>query len=298
MNRNPPPHVLEAALAVSPAPLRHQRMGDILVEAGRLAPEDVDRILALQPGSGKRFGQLGQELGLLSAEDVRFALSVQFDFPYLSPDSLLSPELVMAHQPESAVAEQWRGLRSQLALRGLANSGVPHRLALLSPDRREGRSVAAANLAIAWAQLGHRTLLIDADLRQPRQHLLFNLGHAAGLSDGLAGRGLAEGLIKPISGLRGLSVLPAGTPVPNPQELLARPQMTQLLQALDEQHDLLVFDAPATSQCSDGLHVAAHCGAAVLLARRDVSSLPRLLQLSQGLRDLGVRVLGTVLRES
>jgi chain length determinant protein tyrosine kinase EpsG len=298
MNRNPPPHVLEAALAVSPAPLRAQRMGQILVESGRLAPEDVDRILALQSQSGKRFGQLGQELGLLSADDVRYALSVQFDFPYLGPDSALLPELVMAHQPESTAAEQWRGLRSQLALRGLANSGLPQRLAVLSPDRKEGRSVAAANLAIAWAQLGRRTLLIDADLRQPRQHLLFNLGQAAGLADALAGRSPVDGLIRTVPGLHGLSVLPAGTPAPNPQELLARPHMTQMLQALDEQHELLILDAPASSQCSDGLHVAAHCGLAVLIAHRDVSSLPRLLQLSQGLGDLGVRVAGTVLRES
>ncbi len=296
MNRNPPPHILEAALAVGPASTRTQRMGQILVQAGRLAPEDVDRILALQAKSGKRFGQLGQELGLLTADDVRYALSVQFDYPYLSPDSDLAPELVMAHQPESAAAEQWRDLRSQLVLRSGASPGVPQRLAVLSADRKEGRSVAAANLAIAWAQMGRRTVLIDADLRQPRQHQLFNLGQAGGLSDWLAGRSPSEGL-KPIAGLRGLSVLPAGTPVPNPQELLSQPEMAQLIHTLGEQHDLLVFDAPAASQCSDGLHVATQCGTAVLLAQRDVSSLPRLLQLSQGLRDLGVRVVGTVLRE-
>jgi chain length determinant protein tyrosine kinase EpsG len=297
MNRNPPPHILETALAVSAPSTRHQRMGQILVQSGRLASEDVDRILALQATSGKRFGQLGQELGLLTADDVRFALSVQFDYPYLSPEAKLAPELVMAHSPESAAAEQWRGLRSQLVLRGLSNAGVPQRLAVLSPDRKEGRSVAAANLAIAWAQMGRRTLLIDADLRQPRQHQLFNLGQAAGLSDWLAGRSMSEG-VKPIAGLRGLSVLSAGTPAPNPQELLSQPQMSQLLQSLGEEHDLMVLDSPAASQCSDALHVAAHCGAALLLAHRDVSSLPRLLQLSQGLRDLGVRAIGTVLRES
>ena len=297
MNRNPPPHVLETALALGSASARHQRMGQILVQAGRLAAEDVDRILAAQATSGKRFGQVGQEMGLLSADDVRFALSVQFDYPYLNTDRSLSPELVMAHQPDSQAAEQWRSLRSQLVLRGLSHSGVPQRLAVVSPDRKEGRSVAAANLAIAWAQLGRRTVLIDADLRQPRQHQLFNLGQGVGLSDHLAGRSLNEAL-RPIPGLHGLSVLAAGTPAPNPQELLARPQMEQLLQSLGQQHDLLVLDAPAASQCSDGLHVAAYCGAALLLAHRDVSSLPRLLQLCQSLRDLGVRPIGTVLRES
>lgn len=295
MNREPPP-VPEAGLALSLPVAGTLRMGQILVEAGRLAPEDVDRILHAQSGSGELFGQVGQDLGLLSGDDVRFALSVQFDYPYLGPDSGLAVELVMAHRPESVAAEKWRAVRSQLALRWMSTSG-PQMLVVLSPDRGEGRSVAAANLAIAWAQMGRSTVLVDADLRQPRQHRLFNLAPSAGLSDWLAGRVMARGP-QSIEGLRGLSVLPAGTAAPNPQELLSRPQLQQLLNRLTENNDLVVIDAPATSQCSDGLHLAARSGTALLLAHRDVSSLPRLMHLGSGLRDLGVSVVGTVLRES
>jgi len=299
MNRNPPPQLLQAAsLALSEAPNADAALmlGQILVQGGRLAPEDVDRVVEFQREKGLRFGQAGQRLGLLTADDLRYGLSVQFDYPYLGPDSALDARLLAAHQPESAQAEQWRALRSELALRWLSVPNPSRALAVVSPDRREGRSLAAANLAIAFSQLGQRTLLIDADLRQPRQQALFGLSQRQGLSDLLAGR-VGQQVLCAIEGLRCLSVLPAGTPVPNPQELLARPQFDQLLQALAQDHAVVILDTPAASQCADAQTVAVRAGAALLLARRHASSLPRLAQLRQGLGSLGVALVGSVLQE-
>jgi Mrp family chromosome partitioning ATPase len=144
--------------------------------------------------------------------------------------------------------------------------------------------------------LGQRTLLIDADLRQPRQQALFGLSQRQGLSDLLAGR-VGQQVLCAIEGLRCLSVLPAGTPVPNPQELLARPAFDQLLQSLAQDHAVVILDTPAASQCADAQTVAVRAGAALLLARRHASSLPRLAQLRQGLGSLGVALVGSVLQE-
>jgi chain length determinant protein tyrosine kinase EpsG len=300
MNRNPPPQLLQAAsLALSDAPSADAALllGQILVQGGRLAPEDVDRIVDVQREKDLRFGQAGQRLGLLTSDDLRYGLSVQFDYPYLGPDSALDARLVAAHQPDSAPAEQWRALRSELALRWLSVPNPSRALAVVSPDRREGRSLAAANLAIAFSQLGQRTLLIDADLRQPRQQTLFGLSQRQGLSDWLAGR-VGQQAVCAIEGLRCLSVLPAGTPVPNPQELLARPAFDQLLQGLAQDHAVVILDTPAASQCADAQTVAVRAGAALLLARRHASSLPRLAQLRQGLGSMGVTLVGSVLQES
>jgi protein-tyrosine kinase len=286
-----------AELSLAGEQAGRQRLGQILVEAGRLLSSDVDHILTHARSHGMRFGQAGLVTGLLTADDLRYGLSVQFDYPYLGPESPLAAELVAAHRPDSAQAEQWRALRSQLSLRWLALAPRPHALAVVSPDRREGRSVSAANLAISFSQLGLRTLLIDADLRQPRQHELFRLGAVAGLSDLLAGRAGGE-VIAAISELRGLSVLPAGTPPPNPQELLARPAFDRLLGSLAQPFDLMVIDTPAAAHYADAQTVAARCGAALLMARQHSSSLPRLAQLRQGLHEFGVNLVGTVLHET
>src|SRR6185436_9716186 len=117
-------------------------------------------------------------------------------------------------------AEELRGLRTQLMIRW-AKAGVQHRvLAIVSPGAGEGRSYVAANLAVAFSQLGERTLLIDADLRRPRQHHIFNVSDRIGLSAVLSGRA-GRSAVAPVPEFGALSLLTAGARPPNPQELLA-----------------------------------------------------------------------------
>lgn len=272
-------------------------LGQILVESGRLSAADAERILAFQQDSRARFGEAGRALGLLTEDDLRFALSVQFDYPYLGRDSGLSRELVAAYQPASAQVEEMRALRSQLMLRWFATAPERKGLAVVSADRGEGRSYLAANLAIVFSQLGERTLLIDADLRTPRQSQLFGLGKRSGLSDLLAGRAGLETIV-PVPALRDLAVLPAGARPPNPQELLGRPQFLKLLQSLGEHYDVILMDTPAASACADAHTVAVRAGAALLVARQGQSSVPRMAQLTHGLREFGVGVVGSVLNQA
>ncbi|MEO8839379.1 MAG: chain length determinant protein tyrosine kinase EpsG, partial [Herbaspirillum sp.] len=164
-------------------------IGAILVDTGRLSAENADRILRLQIEQGKRFGDTAIELGLLTEDDVRFALSRQFNNLYLpAGDNSLSYQLVAAYKPFSPVVEKLRALRSQLMLRWFDAEVRLNSLAIMSPGIGEGRSFIAANLAVVFSQLGKRTLLIDANLRAPCQHEIFKLGNNAGLSSMLAGR--------------------------------------------------------------------------------------------------------------
>lgn len=299
MNRDGSPQVLQAAALAVTDKVQSGcalMLGQILVEGGRLAPEEVDRIVDFQRTHPVRFGQAGRLLGLLTEDDLRYALSVQFDYPYLGADSKLDARLIAAHRPDSSQAECWRALRSQLLLRWPGAGQRSRALVVVSPDRREGRSLAAANLAITFAQLGQRTLLIDADLRQPSLHTLFDVRQRLGLSDLLAGR-LGEQAVTGIDGLARLCLMPAGTVPPNPQELLARPRFDQMLQALTQDHEVIIIDTPAAGQCADAQTVAVRAGAALLLARRHASSLSRLAQLGQGLSGFGVQLVGSVLNE-
>ncbi len=288
---------LPSTVPSKPATGAGRAIGTILVDAGRLAQDDAELILQFQRQRGARFGDAGLALGLLSEDDVRFALSVQFGYPYLSRDSTMSRELVAAYEPASRPVEQLRALRSQLMLRWFG-TGVDRRgLAIVSASPMEGRSYIAANLAIVFSQLGERTLLIDADMRAPRQHQLFNLGKKAGLSDTLAGRAGPEAVVG-VPALQDLSVLPAGAIPPNPQELLGRQEFSRLLQSLGEDFSVIIIDTPSAGECADAHTVAVRAGAALMVARQNRSSVRQMAKFTQGLREFGVTLVGSVLNDA
>ena len=177
-----------------------QSIGALLVDAGHLAPENVQRILDYQKKAGLLFGEAGVAMGLLDEEDVQRALALQFGQTFLAPDSGLGSELIAATDPNCAAVEHLRALRSQLMLRWFENDARQAALAVVSPGSGEGRSYITANLAVLFSQLGKRTLLIDADLRRPRQHHIFGLPGRIGLSSVLAGHhSPADILINPLS---------------------------------------------------------------------------------------------------
>jgi chain length determinant protein tyrosine kinase EpsG len=272
-----------------------QPIGAILVEAGALEPQDVNRILEYQKKAGLLFGEAGIAMGLLDEEDVKRALALQFGHAYLAPDtSGLGEELVAATDPDSDAVEHLRVLRSQLMLRWFENDARQAALAIVSPGSGEGRSYIAANLAVLFSQLGKRTLLIDADLRRPRQHEIFGLSGRVGLSTVLSGRAGWEA-VHEIKQLPGLWVLPSGAVPPNPQELLSRPGFARLIQALRASYEVILVDTPAGSVWADAGTIAARAGAALMLACRDATSVPRVAHLADDLRHFGVTIVGAVL---
>jgi receptor protein-tyrosine kinase len=272
-------------------------IGAILVGAGALAQPDVERILERQREKGGRFGDTGRELGLLQQRDIDFALSRQFDYPYLRRgESRVSESVVAAYQPAHPQVEALRALRSELMLHWF-NDDVAHKsLAVLSEARGEGRSFIAANLAVVLSQLGGRTLLIDADLRRPSQHALFGLENRIGLSAVLAGRAGAEA-VQRVPQLGSLTVLPAGVTPPNPQELLARPTFGVLLERLAEHVDFILIDTPPAAESADFQSVAARARAVLFVVRKNHSRLWRVQAIAEGLAHTRTAVLGAVLND-
>jgi protein-tyrosine kinase len=272
-------------------------IGAILVDAGRLSADNADIILRLQREHGTNFGETAINLGLLTQSDVDLGLARQFDFPYLQKGaSDVSSELIAAYEPFSLGAEALRALRSELMLRWFDQSRGRNALAIASAATGEGRSFLAANLALVFSQLGLRTLLIDADMRHPRQHQLFGLPNRDGLSALLAGRSSIDA-IAAVPGLPELALLPAGPVPPNPQELLSRPMFLQVLQQLKSQFDVILLDTPPTDLCADAHSVAAHAGAALVVARNNVSQMQALRNLVATMGQTKAVIVGTVLNE-
>ncbi len=250
--------------------MKSSNIGDLLIKEGKITREDAEKILQLQKQQGLRFGDAAKASKLITEDDIQQVLSQQFKFSFLeNAKSGLSQELIAAYQPFSQQVETLRTIRSQLMLRWFHHDKKT--LAIVSTNNGEGRSFLAANLAIVFAQLGERTLLIDANLRQPRQHLLFNLGNCQGLSDFLADRVDAT-VIKEIQGLPDLSVLAAGTIPPNPLEIISRGLDTCLEKLLPD-YDVILFDTPAISQGSDVQLLARSAGGALLLAKQHQTRL-------------------------
>ena len=289
-------NVIPAFVDVAPG-RRERSLGAILVKAGRLTLEDAERILHAQQENGLRFGDAGKALGILKDEDVDFALARQFDYPYLLPgQTKVSEALVAAFDPSRPEIEALRALRAQLMLRWFDSEPSRKSLAVVSAAPQEGRSFIAANLAIVFAQLGQRTLLIDADFRRPVQHQLFGLDNRFGLSAVLTARAGGEA-IQHIAALRNLFVLPSGTPPPNPQELLARPALVKLLDTLSSKFDVILLDTPPAGQTADAQILAVRAGAALIVTRRNASRAWRVQGVSGRVLEAKVSIVGAVLNE-
>ena len=273
-------------------------IGAILIDAGRLAPEAAEAIMREQKAKQLRFGDAGIALGLLTQSDIDFALSRQFRFSYLQPgDSSISEEVIAAFRPQLPLVEHLRELRTQLMLRWFGDEPSRRALAIVGSRRGEGRSFIAANLAVVFSQLGERTLLIDANLRNPRQHDLFKISNRVGLSTVLAGRGTENTLFR-VQHLADLTVLPAGPAAPNPQELLGRDAFASLLQAAANQFDVIIVDTPATSVAADAFVVASKTRAAALVVRRGLTLAKPTESLAASLAQSDVQLIGSIFNEA
>lgn len=285
---------LDAAAHDSPT----NSLGAILVAAGRLGQADVQRVMELQRREGWRFGEAALRLNLISERDLVHALHKQYDLPLslLADKKHFSDELVAAHQPYHRRTEELRALRTQLLIRWFRRAPADqHILAVVSPGDDEGRSYVAANLAVLFSQMGERTLLIDADLRNPSQHRIFNLADRVGLSSVLAGRTHQSNAAMAIAGFQNLMVLPAGAVPPNPLELLSRPVLPALLTQCMNDFDVIIMDTPPALRYSDAHTVGFNAGNAMVLTRKDHTRVSESDQVIRELGNGGTRVIGTVI---
>jgi protein-tyrosine kinase len=244
-----------------------------------------------------RFGEAAVHLGLLTDSDVRRALARQYEYPYIkhNDDCVLDRRLFAAYKPFEPRAESLRSLRSQLILRWFSRQRKA--LAIVTPRSQLAGSSLAANLAVIFAQLGERTLLIDANMRSPMQHKLFGIEDNEGLSAVLGGRCSFKHALRPIAPFSRLSLLCGGAVVPNPQELLARDTFANLMEVMPKKFAAVIIDTPPALECADAQIVTARAGGCLVVARRHQTRVRDLRRTNELIAPSAATVLGVTITD-
>jgi receptor protein-tyrosine kinase len=208
------------------------------------------------------------------------------------------PERASIEHPESGIAESFRTtLASVLALRH--NGDHPRTLLVTSPCAMEGKTTVVSNLGIALAQIGRKVLLIDADLRQPRLHKIFDQANSWGLSDLLREKNAVEDL--PLEALvrrtsvPNLSLLPGGTSANNIFGLLWSSRMAGLLPRFGEEFEFILVDAPPCLEFADARIIGRYAEGLLLVVRAGNTQIANIHAVAQRLDLDGIRVMGVVL---
>ena len=202
-------------------------------------------------------------------------------------------ELVTQTRPHSQMAESYRALRTSLLL---SNLGAPPKVIMVtSALPQEGKTTTSINTAFVLAQKGVRVLLIDADLRRPTIHNTLGMGPHSGLSNVLTGSTSLEQAITQTALLPNLFVLPAGTPPPNPAELLGSSDLKDMLDRLKEQYDHIVVDTPPALSVTDAVVLSPRADAVVLVIRSGQTTKQVLRRSRDVLAQVNAKIVGVLL---
>ena len=294
------------------------RLRDALIAKGKLTLDGAVRIEEGTRTMGVGWGDAAIQLGLITAADLHEAAEAAQELPQKSADGIVEgaldkmafrrglpvkyvgvakagPSLILLRDPENAYSEQIRVLRTELMLLNSA-SRSGNLLAILSPCRREGRTQLSAELAIAFSQLGKRTLLIDADLRRPRIQALFEHNNRY---DGL-GRALALGSIPEllsVEKLPHLSVLLAGPSVPNPLELLTNGQFQRHTSDWRKKYNVIIIDTPPITEFADGLAIASFAEQVLIVGRSGSTPHRNIKEMLRRMGSTQSRIVGAVMQD-
>jgi succinoglycan biosynthesis transport protein ExoP len=202
-------------------------------------------------------------------------------------------ETVTQIRPQSQMAESYRALRTSLLL---SNLGAPPKVIMVTSARpQEGKTTTSINTAIVLAQKGVRVLLMDADLRRPSIHKVLGMGPRSGLSNVLTGSATLQQTITTSPVLPNLFIMSAGTPPPNPAELLASSNMKDLLAELRGMYDHIVIDTPPTLSVTDAVVLSPRADATILVIRSGQTTKQALRRSRDILMQVNAHVAGVLL---
>jgi tyrosine-protein kinase len=202
--------------------------------------------------------------------------------------------LVMLLYPRSGAAEAFRTMRTNVEFADI-DSGV-HSLLVTSPSAGDGKSTVATNLALAFAQAGRRTILVDADLRRPAIHDFFDLSNTYGLTSLIRSMEVLDlGQVLRAIDEPNLRVLTSGPLPPNPAELLGSNRMHNIVERLEAEADLVIFDSPPAASVTDAAVLASLTDGTILVVAAERTRRGAARTAQDALARVGGRVLGVVL---
>lgn len=201
-------------------------------------------------------------------------------------------KLIAAAEPRSQNAEAYRMLRTNISF---SSVDKPIRIILTtSASPGEGKSVTAANLAVTMAQAGYRTVVLDCDLRKPTQHKIFNVSNDVGLTNSLLAHSNLQNFLRPTR-VENLRILTSGPLPPNPAELLGSRSMTELLEIIARDSDMIVLDSPPMLAVTDAAVLARISDGVLLIVDSGKTKRESGLRAKEALEATGARLLGVVI---
>lgn len=202
--------------------------------------------------------------------------------------------LVVFINPSSVVSEAYRTLRTNIQY---SSVDLPIQLLMVtSAQAGEGKSTVISNLAVAYAMEGKRVLLIDADLRKPSLHRIFNQTNRQGLTSLLTGMSTLEEVLKD-SGVDNLSLITSGATPPNPAELLGSTRMKSLVDELKGSYDLILFDTPPVLSVTDSLIISSLCDGVLLVIHAGKVKKAYVRKAKEKLDFIQARIIGAVFNQ-
>lgn len=206
------------------------------------------------------------------------------------------PNLITLSDPRSPAAEAYRALRTNLMFSSVDRA--LHALVVSSAAPGEGKSTAAANLAVTLAQGGQRTVLVDCDLRKPSQHTLWGLANEQGLTTMLLDPSALDRPPLQATALEHLSILTSGPLPPNPADVIGSHRMDEVIAALRAQLDYVIFDAPPVLAATDASLLALKTDGLLLVLRAGVSRRDQTARAKASLERVNVPLIGAVLLDA
>lgn len=202
-------------------------------------------------------------------------------------------ELITLTEPRSAAAEAYRALRTNLMFSSVENP--IHTLLVSSPAESEGKSTVLANLAITFAQSGHKTILVDGDLRRPSQHDLWGVANERGLTTMMLEDAALSSPPLANTDVENLQILPSGPLPPNPADLLVSQRMTEIIGLLKARASYVLFDSPPVLAVTDAALLGSKLDGALLVVRAGHTRRDDTARARQTLEQVHVRIVGAVL---
>jgi polysaccharide biosynthesis transport protein len=203
-------------------------------------------------------------------------------------------ELINHLYPKFSIAEDYRTVRTSILFSHA--DAAPKTIAFTSTLPQEGKTATVTNLAVSFAQLEGRVLIIDADLRKPRLNKIFNLRNASGLSSYLAGKGAFDEIVQKTS-IENIWTVPSGPHPPNPAELLNSKRMKDLLAEAKERFNVVLLDTPPVLAVIDPVIVASLADSTVFVVRSGKTTRRPLLRAIEEIRKSKADIIGVVFNE-
>ncbi len=210
-----------------------------------------------------------------------------------SSASRMRRRMITREDPKSPVSEAYRSLRTNIIY---TQADKPIKSILVSsPGAGEGKTTTVTNLAITFANMGKRTLLIDADLRRPVQHSIWKIKKDPGLTHYLSGAVNDFNSLVHSTDIENLSIVPAGISPPNPSELLGSERMTELIANLEKEWDYILFDSPPIAAVTDASMISREIDTMVVVVKAGETHKEAYRRAVHTLKSINVPLAGIVM---